>query len=581
MGIPGLFAWLKKNCPFLIRSLPSNKSLSYDIREPIHTLCLDMNGIFHEATQKVYEYGKYKKIQKLVGPPVPRPPEKVLQRKVFHEIAEAISTIIYRTQPSKRVLIMIDGTAGAAKQSQQKQRRYRAAADTERTFDSCSISPGTEFMDHLSKYLDFYFRKQVSLSPMWAKLQIIFSNDKVPGEGEHKLVHFVKKYGKANENFVFYGMDADLIMLTLITQNMLATSAECPKFFILREDQYAPGLFILNISGLREYLIQEYTWSFECSRQQLINDFVFICFLLGNDFLPHSPSIELIEGGLELILNTYKTICEREGNHLIGHDLKINQSVMKEILFAISTHEKSLILDSLMKADKFSDPLLNSFVKKSSPPSSIEEEKKEEAPLELKTELDFEGYRKEYYRLKFAGQSIEKICHQYIQGMDWVIQYYVTGMPSWGWHYPYLYAPFAKELCEHFESYKPQKFHLGRPMSPYLQLLTIIPPQSGKLLPAPFRELMEKENLKEYFPRKVEIDLAGKKYEWQATVLLPFPDLSKISQEYEKALPLLEDRDRRRNIIGKVFVYQRKGPVYVHKCYYGEFECQTCVQELV
>ena len=41
-------------------------------------------------------------------------------------------------------------------------------------------------MDHFSKYIDWYIRKQISENPLWKNLEIIFSNEKVAGEGEQK-----------------------------------------------------------------------------------------------------------------------------------------------------------------------------------------------------------------------------------------------------------------------------------------------------------------------------------------------------------------------------------------------------------
>ena len=38
---------------------------------------------------------------------------------------------------------------------------------------------------HLMKYIDWYIRMMVTQSPEWENLCVIFSSDKVPGEGEH------------------------------------------------------------------------------------------------------------------------------------------------------------------------------------------------------------------------------------------------------------------------------------------------------------------------------------------------------------------------------------------------------------
>ena len=55
--------------------------------------------------------------------------------------------------------------------------------------------------------------------------------------------------------------------------------------------------------------------------------------MTGNDFLPHVPSIEIIEDGIELMITTYKDVCSRKG-HLtlkINDGIKISESSYERI----------------------------------------------------------------------------------------------------------------------------------------------------------------------------------------------------------------------------------------------------------
>lgn len=152
-------------------------------------------------------------------------------------------------QPQKLFFMAIDGVAPRAKMNQQRGRRFRsaqAAADqikqaiakgeilpTEDRFDSNCITPGTQFMVRLQKELEYFVTDKISNDPLWTKVQVILSGHQVPGEGEHKIMDYIR-YMKSSSEYnphtrhCLYGLDADLIMLGLCSHE--------PYFSLLREE---------------------------------------------------------------------------------------------------------------------------------------------------------------------------------------------------------------------------------------------------------------------------------------------------------------------------------------------------------
>ena len=230
MGIFNFWGWFKHNFPGAIYKLSGTQNLkSIDIN--IDNLLIDMNGLFHPSTQKIYQYGIHKPKNKSIPPVIPN---NKLQVKVFEDICKNIENLVLLCNP-KRVVLAIDGPAPYAKIIQQRRRRFSTAINKEeddKVFDSNCITPGTKFMDYLSKYIDWFIRKKISEDPLWKDIEIVFSNEKVQGEGENKIISYIRNHGDKNENYIIHGLDADIIMLALGT--------ELENIYVLRDDLYDP-----------------------------------------------------------------------------------------------------------------------------------------------------------------------------------------------------------------------------------------------------------------------------------------------------------------------------------------------------
>jgi 5'-3' exonuclease len=157
-------------------------------------------------------------------------------------------------------------------------------------------------------------------------LEVVLSDSSVPGEGEHKMMDYIRQ-AKTHQGYdpntrhCFYGADADLIMLSLLTHE--------PNFMIIREEhvikktkqggvqrldiQKTFNFQLIFISLLREYFQLEYSslatqMRMRFDLERVIDDFVFFCFFIGNDFLPSLSALDISEGSLDSLIDLYKEL---------------------------------------------------------------------------------------------------------------------------------------------------------------------------------------------------------------------------------------------------------------------------------
>ena len=105
-------------------------------------------------------------------------------------------------------------------------------------------------------------------------------------------------------------LDSDLIMLSLFhckPFDQFFIYRETPEFGkkILNDDNMKSEYLFLNIHTLSKAILSE----MNCDNNDYhrLYDYIFMCFLLGNDFLPHFPSLNLRRDGIDILLETYKS----------------------------------------------------------------------------------------------------------------------------------------------------------------------------------------------------------------------------------------------------------------------------------
>jgi 5'-3' exonuclease len=509
MGIFRYFYWHFKNYPDSITYLNKGESV-----EQFQILGIDLNAIFHPICND-YFFDKRLSVR-----------EQKTNKGCFQAICYEIESIIEMIPPTEELLLAIDGVAGLSKMNQQRQRRFRSAkekTDYERSiFDSNHISTGTQFLYDLSTYITSYFIKKKY------PFKVIMMDQSIVGEGEHKIIRYLEK--KEKKRMCIFSPDADLIMLSI--------GLAKKNVFILRPNVYNDincSHFIVSIDKFRKQVVHmvDPTQSFPEKEQQIVNDFVFLLFFLGNDFLPHSPSFEIKHKGIDKILEVYKSVFEK------GFPL-----VQVTPHFAIHTMGFQLVLQALMDVE------LEMIIKKKRSHRGFPNKLLDKYGDRL--QVDFTQYRMEYYGQHFPNVLIDTICKEYVVGLLFVGTYYYQGMPDWLYCYPYYHGCFFHELYTYSMSINTEwiyvPFEKHEPVSPLVQLVCVIPPESKACVPLCFHPYYEANSeISDMYPSEFEIDLDGVQNEYEGLVLLPPIQIDRIETAFNKVKSQLTISEQHRN----------------------------------
>ena len=510
MGISGLYGqWLKtKNYTGVIVR---------DIPKYVSSFSVDFNHIIHKAAGLTYGY----------NPPNPERQEyvkkissSVVELEFFKQITSLLLEIISLIRPRDLLIIAVDGVAPQAKIQQQRQRRYKAVMSktADILFDSNSITPGTEMMVRLDSYLTTWVKRE-GCEPKMPKMTI-YSGHMTPGEGEHKIMNFIREGVLTGEgSHIIYGLDADLIVLSLL--------APLERIYLYKEDSEE----VIDIDNLREAIVHE------TQNNEGVKDFVFLMSLVGNDFLPAVVSLKNKKESINEIIRSYTDV----GSGIV-HDDQINFDVVREVFENLAFHEKDhLYTISNMKTEF--------------PIEAFDTTKTEKG-------IDMVNFRKRWYdthmepkgnsddiewlqrRLKTSlvphyDKVAKTMADKYILGMAWVFTYYTQGRVNYSYVYDYFFAPLMVDLAK-FEIPSVHDYHYDpdiKMFHPFYQLISVIPPASQSVLPSDLQKLYKPtSSITDMLPIRVLIDLQGAPYDerhqktqdWHGVVIIPPVDVARV-----------------------------------------------------
>jgi 5'-3' exoribonuclease 1 len=521
MGIPYYFYQVFKK-------YSSEKDLVLNENE-IHSktkpefLFFDYNSLIHPCAKKTLDI-----LEEKLN-------EEDLEEKIIQECLNYTRYIIDIVS-AKNVYILIDGVAPRAKMNQQRQRRYKnnflkeIIPDDDNVinkWDSNKITPGTYFMEKLSKALLKF--KELMENESGTKMIISDSNEK--GEGEHKMMKIISDLGDSNSinsHICIYGLDADLIMLSLLNKYS-------NNIVLIRDNNKDSNFSFLNICKLKECIVMDMNFYMGNSKKnidtrRLIEDYILLLFFIGNDFLHHLPSIITRDNGIHILLKTYGKIIKtkREDIYLTNKSKNdyINLELLEELFEELGNSE-----------DYFFKNIYSPYQKQTFYKDSLDISQKYSTVFfytDDKVNFNKSGYKQRYYN--YYGIPISNMkdtCQNYLEGLYWILGYYRNHEHNnWTWYYKYENTPFISDLYLFLKNkrYKKVCIEETQSYSPKEQLIMVLPRTS--LLPILSdidKELHEKllrlfrlNNLEMeiYFPTKIYLNMTFKEYLWQSDIFI-------------------------------------------------------------
>jgi 5'-3' exonuclease len=539
---------------------------------------MDCNSIIYDAVREVESSHSEKNITVDTN---------AFEDEVINNVILKIELYIQMIKPTTTVYIAFDGVAPLAKMEQQRTRRYKThymstiagfGGSGKPKWNTSAITPGTAFMEKLSNQVNAHFkhnyptkkkpmmkigkdigfsgvseRKEGGAGEPWfpafenpasnimVKSVIVSCSDQC-GEGEHKLFEHCRNECAPTDNVAVYGLDADLIMLSIFHckyAKNIYVFREAPEFLKssipiqVRAGDSAP--YFLDIRELSRRVLDEMNCKFHDANR--LNDYIFLCFFLGNDFLPHFPAMNIRTHGIQALLDIYRMYIGNFSDRFFISKTsgKIDWKMVKLFVSEVAKREHEFLLNEYNVRNKWDRRTF---------PETTDKEKEDlltNAPVLFRQEEkyicpDEEMWESRYYKCLFEFNKdpcdgIERLCFNYLEGLEWVYKYYTAGCVDWQWKYNYHYPPLFADLCKYIPD-KDREFVSvanNKSVSAFTQLAYVLPSSYLTLLPDKQRQYLV-ETYPELYLENYSFQWSFCRYFWESHPLLPSIDAKKLRE---------------------------------------------------
>jgi 5'-3' exoribonuclease 1 len=543
MGIPAYFSNLIRKYPDIIKKLTPQSN------QKVNHFYLDSNSIVYDAARNI----KFEEITQ----------NDTIAFAIILNVIHKIEEYIKLVGPDGTVMIALDGTPPIAKLEQQRQRRYKSWYTGEiirsikckkvpDLFNTVEITCGTKFMSKLNERLATHFNDPDAFG---IKNLIVSGSDECC-EGEHKIFEYMRLHKEelCNDTHMIYGLDSDLIMLSI---NHLPV---CPNIYLFRETpEFIKSIdsslepnedYMLDIPELAKMITSDLNMGYSGAEQDVeacsmnrVYDYIFLCFFLGNDFLPHFPALNIRTGGTEKMINAYKATIGGTKELLTDGKTIYWKNVRKLIAFLAEKEHAYIKAELKLRAKRehtfYPDDVPDQMYRKFEAIPTTERE------LEKYIDPDTDYWEVRYYRSLFQIDATEEnkkdFSINYLEGLEWTLKYYTTDCPDWRWKYKFKYPPLLSHMLPYIPEFE-TTFIVEKPRSPVstmVQLAYVLPAENLDLLP----KRLYKHLLLDFghlYGADYDFVWCFCKYFWEAHVLLPEIDIPMLEKFVESNILFIQ-----------------------------------------
>ena len=506
--------------------------------ETVDWLFMDFNCLIyhclHQKDMPVYsdDMGAYDK--------------ELWEAEFMERIVHYALRVIHEVKPVTGVYIAIDGVVPMAKMRQQRLRRFKSAwtrqnqswlQESTSSWDTNAITPGTEFMKKLRLRLEKMIKEKGRGT--WK-----FSSSDEPGEGEHKIMAEWRT-GAYRGNMAVYGLDADLVVLSLLSTEV------CPqidKVWLFREEMQA-GAMVMDDAGLPAFewfsIHALSQWlsapiSHVEKKKQFILQYCFTMSILGNDFLPSSLGLKMREDGHTELLAMLYNYAKQDIDLISSTDYSIQYDGLRTLFAELASTEairiQKYVHKKLRNAQHITDLLL--MGQNNWPLAHVEE-----ASLMQGTQLSPRWqmtYMTQFLKGSYKKQEMDNICKEYLYGIQWIWSYYLGKYDDvcFDWFYPHSLPPLWGWINDTMKAEQmpefPKKVYVSaKDIRPVEQLALVLPLSSWQLIPS-CKEKQLPLAAPHLFPTTFTFESVGKRYFWECEACIPIPTIRDIKQLIQK-----------------------------------------------